>query len=658
MYAQQPAAGTNNLDNRRLRIAALIKQVPVAESLTLGDDGRLKRDATGLEMNPYCRRAVSKAVELARASGGSSTVITMGPPAAEDVLREAVAWGADRGIHLCDPVFAGSDTLATSRALAQALRREGPFDLVLVGRNSIDGDTGQVGPEVAELAGLPFAGGVRELEMTGTRLRLTLEVDDGWEDVEVRLPALLSVAERLCEPCKVDPEGRRAVAAERLGTLSARDLGDGPWGEEGSPTKVGAVRTMAHARAQRLLSGDLVVQVGEAVRLLAGRGALTEGLRASEVDLATGDLAEEATRSQSSALAVPWDGAEPPRVAVVLEPGRPLVDAELLGAGARLAQEVGGRVVAFRPAAAEGGARRDGPAEHEVQAGDTGDEGRGRLAREMGALGADEVVELVGEPVGEDVAAALVAWAKGRPPWVVLAPSTSFGREVAARAAAALGAGLVGDAIALDVVDGRLVAAKPAFSGALVADISCASAIQLVTVRPGVLAVAPRRRRRAELYRTALSPRHRVTLVSSRRDDDIEVLARADVVIGVGTGVLPEEYSSLSPLAAVLGAELAATRKVTDKGWAPRSRQVGITGRSIAPRLYVALGLSGKFNHMVGVRAAGTVLAVNADPEAPVFAHCDVGIVGDWHDAVPLLADALRRRPVVAAASAVTDQAD
>ena len=112
----------------------------------------------------------------------------------------------------------------------------------------------------------------------------------------------------------------------------------------------------------------------------------------------------------------------------------------------------------------------------------------------------------------------------------------------------------------------------------------------------------------------------------------------------MGTGVTPEEYEQLSPLAAILGAELAATRKVTDRGWAPRSRQVGITGRSIAPRLYVALGLSGKFNHMVGVRAAGTILAVNADPGAPVFEHCDVGIVGDWHEVVPLLQGALRNR--------------
>ncbi len=107
-------------------------------------------------MNPYCRRAVAQGVTLARETGGTCTVITLGPPGAEDVLREAVAWGADAGLHACDPAFAGSDTLATAGALAAVLRAAGPFDLILVGRNSIDGETGQVGPELAELLDLPF----------------------------------------------------------------------------------------------------------------------------------------------------------------------------------------------------------------------------------------------------------------------------------------------------------------------------------------------------------------------------------------------------------------------------------------------------------------------------------------------------------------------
>ncbi len=187
-----------------------------------------------------------------------------------------------------------------------------------------------------------------------------------------------------------------------------------------------------------------------------------------------------------------------------------------------------------------------------------------------------------------------------------------------------------------------LVAAKPAFAGALVADITCRSATQMATVRPGVLPAASLLARDVPVVTRTLGRRGRVRVLSDRRDDDVETLARAAVVVGVGTGVAPEDYGELAPLAALLGAELAATRKVTDKGWAPRARQVGITGRSLAPRLYVAVGLSGKFNHMVGVRAAGTVLAVNADRGAPVFEHCDVGIVGDWHEVVPLLHSALR----------------
>src|SRR5205823_1142128 len=161
-----------------------------------------------------------------------------GPPAAEDSLREAIAWGADHGVLVTDPAFAGSDTLATARALAAALEREGPFDVVLVGRNSVDADTGQVGPELAELLDLPFVTGARELEFGEGCARVRCEEDDGYSDRSVRLPAVISTAERLTEPAKVDPEGRAAVDASRLRTMSAVDLGVGPWGQDGSGTYV------------------------------------------------------------------------------------------------------------------------------------------------------------------------------------------------------------------------------------------------------------------------------------------------------------------------------------------------------------------------------------------------------------------------------------
>jgi electron transfer flavoprotein alpha subunit len=269
----------------------------------------------------------------------------------------------------------------------------------------------------------------------------------------------------------------------------------------------------------------------------------------------------------------------------------------------------------------------------------------GTAASELASDGADTVVVFTGSERAEDVAVGLTAYLRETRPWAVLAPSTDFGREVASRAAAATGSGLVGDAVGISVVDGVLVAAKPAFAGALVADVTATSGTALVTVRPGMLP-PPRPLAPGTDIPTAtrdLVTQGRVRLLGAVRNDDVETLARAAIVIGVGAGITPDEYDQLSPLAAVLGAELAATRKVTDKGWAPRARQVGITGRFLAPRLYIALALSGKFNHLVGVRAAGTILAVNRDPDAPVFSHCDIGIVGDWHEVVPLLRDALRR---------------
>ena len=267
-----------------MRIAVLVKQIPKFEEMELGPDGRLRRDGIELEMNPYCRRAVAKAVELAADRDGSQVVVfTLGPVAADDTLREAIAWGLEQGInisgvHVTDVAFAGSDTLATAKALTAALTLEGPFDLVLAGRNSVDADTGQVGPEIAELLDLPFLTGVRYLNVSSDNLvDARCEHDDGWLQAEVNLPAVLSCAERLCEPTKVDPPGRGAVRATRIRRLTAVDLGAGPWGAQASPTWVGPVKVMAVSRA-RMSHPDasLSDQVRAAVRLLRERGAFAQ----------------------------------------------------------------------------------------------------------------------------------------------------------------------------------------------------------------------------------------------------------------------------------------------------------------------------------------------------------------------------------------------
>jgi electron transfer flavoprotein alpha subunit len=250
------------------------------------------------------------------------------------------------------------------------------------------------------------------------------------------------------------------------------------------------------------------------------------------------------------------------------------------------------------------------------------------------------------------MARAVAGWAQDMQPWAVLAPGTMWGREVASRLAAELGAGLTGDAVDLAVDAGRMVGWKPAFGGRLVAAVTATSPVQLATVRPGMLArPTPRAARPVPALQVVVEPARRVRVLAAGREDDLDCLAVAQAVVGVGTAVGPDDYLAMQPLLAALDAELAATRKVTDRGWQPRSRQVGITGRSISPRLYVAVGLSGKFNHMVGVRGAGKVLAINQEPDALVFDSADIGIVADWRLAVPLLVAAIEGTEAPAAAA-------
>ncbi len=594
-----------------VQIAVLVKQVPVAEALSLGSDGRLQRDHLELEMNAFCRRAVAQGVALVREHGGFCTVFTLGPAPAAAVLREAVAWGADLGIHVTGPEFGGSDTLATARALATAIRGTGLYDLVLVGRNAVDADTGQVGPALAQYLDLPFLGAAHSLAIVDGTLRARLEHDDGWVVAEAALPAVVACAERLCPPCKAPEAARAVVPPERIVALGASDLGPGPWGQAGSATVVGSVRLLDVARAQVKLHGPIPVQVDQAVELLLLRRAFGPG-----ADRATG--AEGRVYDRRPGIGSPAETGlrqagmpTSPVVAVVIEPARPQLAREMLGEAARLAGSIRGRVTAISCEPLTG--------------------------EQAGSWGADELLHLSGGATQEDVASAIGDWCSTTSPWAILAPGTMWGREVAARVAVTLQAGLTGDVVELAVDGARLVAWKPAFGGRLVASITATSAVQMITVRPGTLAMLAARDREAVVTQLPFRARGRVRVLDSGRDDDLELLAKAPAVIGVGRGVAPERYPALRPLLRVLGAELAGTRRVTDRGWLPRSRQLGLTGLSIRPRLYVALGLSGKFNHMIGVRGAGCVLAINCDLDAPVFEAADIGIVGDWQEVVPQL---------------------
>ena len=194
----------------------------------------------------------------------------------------------------------------------------------------MDADTGQVGPQLAQLLDLPFATGVREFSLGEGAVEVRLEHDDEWVDATVSLPAVLSCAERLIDPCKQPPDARAAVSAERLRTLTAADLGDGPWGTEASPTSVGDVRLLEVERVGEILDGPVASQVERLVSVLEDRGVLDPAPPVDEVE-----------------PVAPPSGADGPVIAVVVEANRERLTRELLGAAARLAGRLPGRVAAI-----------------------------------------------------------------------------------------------------------------------------------------------------------------------------------------------------------------------------------------------------------------------------------------------------------------------
>jgi electron transfer flavoprotein beta subunit len=179
-----------------LNLIVCLKQVPMVTELPWDEKtGTLRRDLASGMMNLACQHALEAALQIKEQYPAQITAITMGPPAAQEVLHEAVALGADRGIHLCDRIFAGSDTYATSLLLAKVIQKECPdYDLILCGSYTSDSETAQVGPQIAEELDLAAAAYIEKLEIFGRTLRVRRLVDNFRETLEMSFPALVTVS--------------------------------------------------------------------------------------------------------------------------------------------------------------------------------------------------------------------------------------------------------------------------------------------------------------------------------------------------------------------------------------------------------------------------------------------------------------------------------
>ncbi len=251
-----------------LNIVVCVKQVPMVTELPWDEKtGTLRRDLAAGMMNPACKHAVEAALQIKEKHGAILTVITMGPPSAEEILREALAMGADRSLLICDRILAGSDTYATSFVLATAIQKDvANFDLILCGAYTSDSETAQVGPQLAEELHLPAAAYAEHLDITGKTLRVRRMVDNFRETLEMEFPALVTVSMDQYKPRYASFSGLNKAFADRdLTTLDAAHLGitAGNLAEHGSRTKVRRVFIRKTQKENVMITGAAVNAVGE-----------------------------------------------------------------------------------------------------------------------------------------------------------------------------------------------------------------------------------------------------------------------------------------------------------------------------------------------------------------------------------------------------------
>jgi electron transfer flavoprotein beta subunit len=255
-----------------MNIVVCLKQVPGTTEVKIDPQtNTLVRQGVKNIVNPFDTYALEEGVRIKERYGGRVTAISMGPAQAEEVLREAIATGADDAVLLSDSAFAGADTLATAYTLARAIDKLEQYDLIICGRQTIDGDTGQVGPELAEMLELPFIAYASKIdEINNGYMRVKRMVEDGYEVIETPLPAVLTVVKEINVPRLPSLRGLAKAKSAVIPVWTARELGvdNNMVGLSGSATRVIEIFFPQRVRHGEIFQGELESQVSGLVNKL------------------------------------------------------------------------------------------------------------------------------------------------------------------------------------------------------------------------------------------------------------------------------------------------------------------------------------------------------------------------------------------------------
>ena len=634
-----------------LTIISLIKQVPLPTEMRMGEDGLMDRTKAKSIINIDCQFGLEAGLQLKKQYPDARMIAcSMGPQSFEVALRTAISMGYDEAYLLSDRKLGGSDTFATGMAIATMLKHLGfskdskePF-VVLAGRQTSDGDTAHVPSQVAENLGIPQATFVETIKPDGKGNVIARRIiEGGYQMLQLPMPLLVSLTPTGIPPRKPSLVGAIKARNSKITVLSVDDINltSPKIGISGSPTIVAHVENIVSERPPIVLSeghNETTLVDSLIANMKRGGNVLVKKEAKEKKVVERPDFPVVDQRNGAKGI-LTWAEITNGNIA------RPSL--ELLTPARKLANELGNDTKITTVLIGKNVAS---------------------LAQTLIEHGADEVIIVENDKLEEylvlpfaDVITQII---KERNPEIALFAATTAGRELAPRIGSKTGSGVTADCTGLEIgeyinkkkeiiIYPILHSRRPTYGESKLATILGFVYPQISTARAGTFQVPQREEGRNGIISTfepTLSEEdfRAIILETVRGEGGLQSLFEAEVIVAGGRGTTDDGLELVKKLAGALKekgikAEWACSRIVVDEGFSEYARQIGQTGKTVRPKLYIAIGISGAIQHISGMKESGKIIAIDHNPKASIFHNADFGIVGEYRDIIPELIDRVQK---------------
>jgi len=625
-------------------IISLMKQVPLPSQMRMGEDGLMDRTKAKSIINIDCSFALEAGLQLKSMMDDAKLIVcSMGPPSFQQSLKKAISMGYDEAYLLSDRKLGGSDTFATGLALASLIKHLGfgkganEDFIILAGRQTSDGDTAHIPSQVSENLGIPQATFIEDIQFTDNHIVARRIIEGGYQILKLPKPCTLSLTPTGIPPRRPSLAGSVRARNAKINILSVDDinLSDEKIGLSGSPTIVAKVVNIKSKRAPVKLSegGNESSLVQDLIKnMKSGKNSLETVQKKDVKPKALPDYERVDFRNGASGI-LTWAELANGKITrpslELLTPAREL--ASSLEKGTKVRTLIIGHNI------------RD-------------------LAKELIYHGSDEVIVVEDKRLEEyrilPFSSIFAKVIKQYNPEIALFAATTAGRELAPRIAVKTQSGVTADCTTLKIgeyLDRKnkkifspiLESLRPTYGESKLATILGFHCPQISTARAGTFEVPKRDetlKGKIISYKPRISKEDFITEIEKtvRGDAGLANLFEADIIVSGGRGTKSDDMQLVKDLANALtkqgiNAQYGSSRPMVDEGICEYARQVGQTGKTVRPKVYVAIGISGAIQHLAGMKESDTIVAINKNAKENIFSNADFGIVGEYEDIVPEL---------------------